>query len=69
MSKAKKDTRLNNRFRSEDVAKWQLQADKQTGGNLTLWIELTLNKNAKTVHEEFKELSEKSKIELTQLKK
>lgn len=44
MTKAKKDTRLNKRFRSEDVAKWQLKANEETGGNLTLWIELTLNK-------------------------
>jgi hypothetical protein len=47
MPKKLKDFRLNKRFRSDDVAKWQLQADKETGSNLTLWIELTLNKTIK----------------------
>lgn len=35
---------IPNKYNDNDVLKWQSKADKKTGGNLTLWIELTLNK-------------------------
>lgn len=44
MSKKKKDVAVNRRFNSEDLKNWQEQANLITGGNLTLWIEITLNK-------------------------
>jgi hypothetical protein len=39
-----RDKSLTKRFNSTDVMNWQKEANQQTGGNLTLWIELTLNK-------------------------
>lgn len=62
MPKAKKDTRLNKRFRSEDVTRWQLKADEETNGNLTLWIENTLN--AKSKNEIVVDLSEQKQISI-----
>lgn len=47
IDKKKKDTPLNKRFNSEDVKNWQLKANEKTGGNLTLWMELVLNKAVK----------------------
>jgi len=43
MEKKKRDKMLNKRFNSDDVKKWQEQANLQTGGNLTLWMENILN--------------------------
>lgn len=43
MEKKKRDKVLTKRFNSEDVKQWQKQANLQTGGNLTLWIENVLN--------------------------
>lgn len=34
---------LSKRFNPTDAAKWQNQANIECGGNLTLWIEKTLN--------------------------
>jgi hypothetical protein len=34
---------LNKRFNEEDVNNWQEQANLSAGGNLTLWMEITLN--------------------------
>ena len=43
MEKKKRDTMLPKRFNEEDIKKWQEQANLTTGGNLTLWMENTLN--------------------------
>jgi len=43
MNKKKRDVSLSKRFNSEDVKKWQEQANITTGGNLTLWMENALN--------------------------
>jgi len=43
MEKKKRDISLPKRFNSEDVNKWQEQANLTTGGNLTLWMENALN--------------------------
>ena len=47
MEKKKRDISLTKRFNSEDVKKWQEQANLTTGGNLTLWMENTLNNAVK----------------------
>jgi len=47
MTKKKRDTPITKRFNGEDVKEWQKQANETTGGNLTLWIELTLNNSIK----------------------
>ena len=44
MEKKKRDVSLPKRFNSEDVKKWQEQANLTTGGNLTLWMENALNR-------------------------
>jgi hypothetical protein len=44
MEKKKRDTSLTKRFNADDVKNWQEQANLTTGGNLTLWIENSLNK-------------------------
>lgn len=43
MEKKKRNVSLPKRFNSEDVKKWQEQANLTTGGNLTLWMENALN--------------------------
>jgi hypothetical protein len=43
MEKKKRDVSLPKRFNSEDIKKWQEQANLTTGGNLTLWMENALN--------------------------
>jgi len=40
---------LPKRFNSADIKKWQKQANLSTGGNLTLWMENTLNDAVKEV--------------------
>ena len=47
MEKKKRDVSLPKRFNSEDVKKWQEQANLITGGNLTLWMENALNNAVK----------------------
>jgi hypothetical protein len=47
MVKKKRDTMLPKRFASEDIKKWQEQANLTTGGNLTLWMENALNNAVK----------------------
>jgi hypothetical protein len=47
MKKKKRDTMLPKRFNLEDVKKWQEQANLNTGGNLTLWMENALNNAVK----------------------
>jgi len=47
MEKKKRDTMLPKRFNSEDIKNWQNEANKTTGGNLTLWMENTLNNAVK----------------------
>ena len=44
MEKKKRNQMLPKRFNSKDIEKWQELANKETGGNLTLLIELTMNK-------------------------
>jgi hypothetical protein len=44
MAKKKHNTLISRRFYSGDIDKWQELANKETGGNLTLLIELTMNK-------------------------
>ncbi len=44
MAKKKHDRQLSKRFNGSDIDKWQELANKETGGNLTLLIELTMNK-------------------------
>lgn len=46
MTKKKKDKPLNKRFNSDDVKQWQQCANKLYKGNLTFWMEETLNANA-----------------------
>ncbi len=43
MEKKKHNTLISRRFYSGDISKWQELANKKTGGNLTLLIELTMN--------------------------
>lgn len=38
---------LPKRFEEKDIQLWQKKADKETRGNLTLWMEIALNKAAK----------------------
>lgn len=38
---------LPKRFNSGDVEVWQIAANEETGGNLSLWMELKLNEAAK----------------------
>jgi hypothetical protein len=47
MEKKKRDVSLPKRFNSEDIKKWQEQANLTTGGNLTLWMENALNNAVK----------------------
>jgi hypothetical protein len=47
MDKKKRDVMLPKRFNSDDVNVWQTAANEETGGNLTLWMELRLNEAAK----------------------
>jgi hypothetical protein len=47
MDKKVRDVMLPKRFNSEDVKTWQAAANEETGGNLTLWMELALNRAAK----------------------
>ena len=47
MAKKKRDISLPKRFNSEDVKKWQEQANLTTGGNLTIWMENALNNAVK----------------------
>ena len=47
LKKKIKDAVLNRRFNSKDMSNWQEAANKTTGGNLSLWIELNLNEAAK----------------------
>ena len=44
MEKKKRDVSITKRFNADDVKNWQEQANLTTGGNLTLWIENSLNK-------------------------
>lgn len=39
----KKDTMISRRFNGNDVSNWQKEANKTHNGNLTAWIEDTLN--------------------------
>lgn len=39
MEKKRRDTMLPKRFNAEDIKNWQNEANKTTGGNLTLWME------------------------------
>ena len=43
MEKKKREKVITRRFNADDVDRWQEQANLQSGGNLTLWIENTLN--------------------------
>ena len=45
--KKKRNTMLPKRFNSDDIKNWQNEANKTTGGNLTLWMENTLNNAVK----------------------
>ena len=47
MTVKEKKVMLSKRFLPSVVANWQEQADLETRGNLSLWIELTLNKSLK----------------------
>jgi hypothetical protein len=46
--KVKRDRQVTKKFYPKDVELWQSKADEQTGGNLTLWIELVCNAAAKS---------------------
>lgn len=39
----KKDIMISKRFNGNDVSNWQKEANKTHNGNLTAWIEDTLN--------------------------
>ena len=45
--KKKRDKPITRRFNSEDLKNWQKEANESAGGNLTLWIEITLNNHIK----------------------
>lgn len=47
MDKKKRDVMLPKRFAKEDIGTWQAAANQETGGNLTLWMELKLNEASK----------------------
>lgn len=47
MEKKKRDTMLPKRFNANDIKNWQNEANKTTGGNLTLWMENALNNAVK----------------------
>jgi len=47
MEKKKRNTMLPKRFNSDDIKNWQNESNKTTGGNLTLWMENTLNNAVK----------------------
>lgn len=47
MEKKKRDKMLPKRFNEEDIKNWQNEANKITGGNLTLWMENALNNAVK----------------------
>ena len=47
MEKKKRDTMLPKRFNADDIKNWQNEANKTTGGNLTLWMENALNNAVK----------------------
>jgi hypothetical protein len=47
MEKKKRDTMLPKRFNTDDIKNWQNEANKTTGGNLTLWMENALNNAVK----------------------
>lgn len=47
MEKKKRDVNLPKKFNSEDVKKWEEQANLITGGNLTLRMEYALNNAVK----------------------
>ena len=47
MEKKKRDTMLPKRFSADDIKNWQNEANKTTGGNLTLWMENALNNAVK----------------------
>ena len=47
MEKKKRDVSLPKRFNSEDIKKWQEQANLTTGGNLTLCMQNALNNAVK----------------------
>lgn len=55
MNKKTRERSLTKKFNTDDVNKWQEQANENTGGNLTLWIELTLNKAVRQQIKENKE--------------
>jgi hypothetical protein len=40
---------LPKRFAAEDIERWQKVADKETRGNLSLWMDIVLNKAADKV--------------------
>ena len=40
---------LPKRFDEEDIKRWQQVADKETRGNLSLWMDIVLNKAADKV--------------------
>jgi hypothetical protein len=40
---------LPKRLEEKDIERWQKVADKETRGNLSLWMDLTLNKAADKV--------------------
>lgn len=46
--KAKRDRQVTKKFCGKDVEMWQQKADEQTGGNLTLWMEIVCNAAAKS---------------------
>ena len=40
---------LPKRFEEKDIERWQKVADKETRGNLSLWMDIVLNKAADKV--------------------
>lgn len=40
---------LPKRFNEEDIKRWQQVANKETRGNLSLWMDIVLNKAADKV--------------------
>jgi len=55
MERKKRDTMLPKRFNTDDIKNWQTEANKTTGGNLTLWMENTLNNAVKKQNVKYKQ--------------
>jgi hypothetical protein len=47
--KKNRDTQKNQRFNSQDLARWQKHANSTTGGNLTMFMEESCNEKSESI--------------------